>query len=78
MSQPCCMKAPRENHRLLKMPNSLVWSELCWGELGWACPGWPEVEDWPCWGSWQSSRSSACHSYGLKRLTRNSTTLTPM
>ncbi len=52
MSQPCCMKAPRENQRLLKIPNSLG---------GWSL-GRPSVP---------SSGSSVCHSYGLKRLTRN-------
>lgn len=51
ISQPCCMKAPRENHRELKMPNSLG---------GWSVG--------PCSVA-PSSGSSACHSYGLKRLT---------
>lgn len=51
MSQPCCMKAPRENHSELKMPNSLG---------GWSVG--------PCSVA-PSSGSSACHSYGLKRLT---------
>lgn len=51
MSQPCCMKAPSENQRELKMPNSLG---------GWSV-GPSSVAP--------SSGSSACHSYGLKRLT---------
>lgn len=51
MSQPCCMKAPRENQRELKMPNSFG---------GWSVG--------PC-SAVPSSGSSACHSYGLKRLT---------
>ena len=51
MSQPCCMKAPSENQRLLKMVKLLV-------------------IDGP------SVLSSTCHSNGLKRLTRKSTTLT--
>lgn len=51
MSQPCCMKAPSENQRELKMPNSLG---------GWSVG--------PCSVA-PSSGSSACHSYGLKRLT---------
>lgn len=59
ISHPCCMKAPSENHRLLKIPKSL-------GGSGGLC------------GSLNSSFSSRCHSYGLKRLTRKSTTLTPM
>ena len=51
MSQPCCMKAPSENQRELKMPNSLG---------GWSVGPISVVP---------SSGSSACHSYGLKRLT---------
>lgn len=51
MSQPCCMKAPSENQRELKMPNSLG---------GWSVGPSSVVP---------SSGSSACHSYGLKRLT---------
>lgn len=54
MSQPCCMKAPSENQRELKMPNSLG---------GWSVG--------PCSVA-PSSGSSACHSYGLKRLTWDS------
>lgn len=50
-SQPCCMKAPRENHRLLPMVKSLD---------SFASP------------------LSTFHSSELNRLTRNSTTLTPM
>ena len=53
MSQPCCMNAPSENQRLLKMVKLLV------------------TEGPSVW-------SSMCHSNGLNRLTRNSTTLTPM
>lgn len=59
ISHPCCMKAPRENHRLLKIPKSFGGSGGLWGSLA-------------------SSFSSRCHSYGLKRLTRKSTTLTPI
>lgn len=39
MSQPCCINAPSENHRELKMPKSLVYSgvsfSFCWF---WFCP----------------------------------------
>ena len=53
MSHPCCMKAPSENQRLLKIVKLLV-------TVG------PSV------------LSSICHSKGLNRLTRKSTTLTPI
>lgn len=55
ISQPCCMKAPSENQRELKMPNSFG---------GWSLG--------PC-SVVPSSGSSACHSYGLKRLTCDDT-----
>lgn len=54
MSHPCCINAPSENHRELKMPNSLG---------GWSVGPSSVVP---------SSGSSACHSYGLKRLTWDS------
>ncbi|KAG7256885.1 hypothetical protein CRUP_023731 [Coryphaenoides rupestris] len=44
MSQPCCMKAPSENHRELKIPNSLVYSGESFS-FCWFCP-LPWAWDW--------------------------------